>query len=150
MTMLLYMMSMMVTAQSFVVVDKNGKKTAYDVSKIDSVTFQNATHGFTLHEQRSSSADGQTTINGKSTSYNFEDVQNIFGDTEYIFANLCYTYGKDYRQKVATPVECPVSDPGYTLRNVYFFHIAPQESHLPDFGHPFRDHHIFTRADVLC
>ena len=32
MTMLLYMMSMMVTAQSFVVVDKNGKKTAYDVS----------------------------------------------------------------------------------------------------------------------
>ena len=109
MTMLLYMMSMMVTAQSFVVVDKNGKKTAYDVSKIDSVTFQNATHGFTLHEQRSSSADGQTTINGKSTSYNFEDVQNIFGDTEYIFANLDTVYvdseGQDFEFKVRSNLD---------------------------------------------
>ena len=109
MALLLSMMSMMVTAQTLVVVDKNGKKVAYDVSKIDSVTFQNATHGFTLHEQRSSSADGQTTINGKSTSYNFEDVQNIFGDTEYIFANLDTVYvdseGQDFEFKVRSNLD---------------------------------------------
>ena len=55
MALLLSMMSMMVTAQTLVVVDKNGKKVAYDVSKIDSVTFQNATPGFTLHEQEATS-----------------------------------------------------------------------------------------------
>jgi hypothetical protein len=109
MTMLLSMMSMMVTAQSFVVVDKNGKKTAYDVSKIDSVTFQNATPGFTLHEQETSSADGQTTVNGKTTSYNFADVQNISGDTEYIFANLDTVYvdceGQDFEFKVRSSLD---------------------------------------------
>lgn len=37
-------------AQSFVVVDKHGNKTAYDVSKLDSVTFQQTPPGFTVCE----------------------------------------------------------------------------------------------------
>ena len=108
MALLLSMMSMMVTAQTLVVVDKNGKKTTYDVSKIDSVTFQNATPGFTLHEQEATSAEGQTSVTGKSTQYNFADVQNVSGDNEYIFADLDTIYvdgeGQDFEFKVRSSV----------------------------------------------
>ena len=109
MALLLSMMSMMVTAQTLVVVDKNGKKIAYDVSKIDSVTFQNATPGFTLHEQEATSAEGQTTATGKTTQYNFDDVQNVSGDSEYIFADLDTIYveseGQDFEFKVRSSVD---------------------------------------------
>lgn len=109
MALLLSMMSMMVTAQTLVVVDKNGKKVAYDVSKIDSVTFQNATPGFTLHEQKATSAEGQTTATGKTTQYNFDDVQNVSGDSEYIFADLDTIYveseGQDFEFKVRSSVD---------------------------------------------
>ena len=109
MALLLSMMSMMVTAQTLVVVDKNGKKVAYDVSKIDSVTFQNATPGFTLHEQEATSAEGQTTATGKTTQYNFDDVQNVSGDSEYIFADLDTIYveseGQDFEFKVRSSVD---------------------------------------------
>ena len=108
MALLLSMMSMMVTAQTLVVVDKNGKKVAYDVSKIDSVTFQNATPGFTLHEQEATSTEGQTTATGKTTQYNFADVQNVSGDSEYIFADLDTIYvdgeGQDFEFKVRSSV----------------------------------------------
>ena len=108
MTLLLSVMSMVVMAQTFVVVDKNGKKIAYDVSKIDSVTFQSATPGFTLHEHEATSADGQTTATGKTTNYKFADVQNVSGDTEYIFANLDTVYvdseGQDFEFKVRSSV----------------------------------------------
>ena len=109
MALLLSMMSMMVTAQTLVVVDKNGKKVAYDVSKIDSVTFQNATPGFTLHEQEATSAEGQTTATGKTTQYNFDDVQNVSGDSEYIFADLDTIYveseGQDFEFKVRSNLD---------------------------------------------
>ena len=109
MALLLSMMSMMVTAQTLVVVDKNGKKVAYDVSKIDSVTFLNATPGFTLHEQEATSAEGQTTATGKTTQYNFDDVQNVSGDSEYIFADLDTIYveseGQDFEFKVRSSVD---------------------------------------------
>ena len=109
MALLLSMMSMMVTAQTLVVVDKNGKKVAYDVSKIDSVTFQNATPGFTLHEQEATSTEGQTTATGKTTQYNFDDVQNVSGDSEYIFADLDTIYveseGQDFEFKVRSSVD---------------------------------------------
>ena len=109
MALLLSMMSMMVTAQTLVVVDKNGKKVAYDVSKIDSVTFQNTTPGFTLHEQEATSTEGQTTATGKTTQYNFDDVQNVSGDSEYIFADLDTIYveseGQDFEFKVRSSVD---------------------------------------------
>ena len=40
MTLFLAMLSLVVSAQSFVVVDKNGNRITFDVSKLDSVTFQ--------------------------------------------------------------------------------------------------------------
>ena len=44
-SMWLLMLSMVATAQTFVVVDKNGNRTTYDVSKLDSVTFQQTPPG---------------------------------------------------------------------------------------------------------
>ena len=41
----------MLNAQTFVVVDKNGNKTTYDVSKLDSVTFQQNPPSFTVYEE---------------------------------------------------------------------------------------------------
>ena len=39
MTLILAMIGMVASAQTFVVVDKQGNKTTYDASKIDKVTF---------------------------------------------------------------------------------------------------------------
>ena len=54
-SMWLLMLSMVATAQTFVVVDKNGNRTTYDVSKLDSVTFQQSPPGFTVYEEASPS-----------------------------------------------------------------------------------------------
>ena len=55
----LLMLSMVATAQTFVVVDKNGNRVSYDVSRLDSVTFQQTPPGFTVYEVVSpSSSEG--------------------------------------------------------------------------------------------
>lgn len=83
MTLLFAMVGMVVSAQSIVVVDKNGKKTTYDVSKLDSVSFQSSSQGFTVHE----TAD-KANPNGKSIKYSFNDVKSLGGDPDYIFASI--------------------------------------------------------------
>ena len=76
------MLSMVVSAQSFVVVDKNGNKTTYDVTKVESVTFQSDTPGITVNE----SAD-KANPDGKSTKYTFDNLQSLAGDPDYLFAS---------------------------------------------------------------
>jgi hypothetical protein len=73
---------MVVSAQSFVVVDKNGNKTTYDVTKVESVTFQSDTPGITVNE----SAD-KANPDGKSTKYTFDNLQSLAGDPDYLFAS---------------------------------------------------------------
>ena len=83
MTLLFAMVGMVVSAQSIVVVDKNGKKTTYDVSKLDSVSFQSGTPGFTVHE----TAD-KANPNGKRTKYTFGNVNSLEGDPDYLYASI--------------------------------------------------------------
>ena len=47
-SMWLLMLSMVATAQTFVIVDKNGNRINYDVSKIEQITFQEDPPGFTV------------------------------------------------------------------------------------------------------
>lgn len=84
----LMIVSAEVMAQSFIIVDKNGKRMPYDVSKLDSVTFQMTPPGFTIYDksQKSNIEDGQlstTTIK----EYSFEEVSIISGEPNFLFSH---------------------------------------------------------------
>ena len=87
----LLMLSMVATAQTFVVVDKNGNRTSYDVSKLDSVTFQQTPPGFTVYEETSPSPSqgGETTTDPtqETTTYTFDAVQTLSGDPDFLFTH---------------------------------------------------------------
>ena len=87
----LLVLSMAATAQSFVVVDKNGNKTTYDVSKLDSVTFQQNPPSFTVYEETEPepSQGGETPAQPKQevTTFTFDEVQSFAGDPKFLFAH---------------------------------------------------------------
>lgn len=81
----------MVQAQTFVVVDKNGNRTTYDVSKLDSITFQQTPPGFTVYEEASPSPSegGETPEEPEqeTVSYTFDEVQSLSGDPDFLFSH---------------------------------------------------------------
>ena len=95
------MMSMMAAAQTFVVVDKNGNKTSYDVGTLKSVTFQQNPAGFTItdnaektkgKEEESQGDPGQgggTPAQPTPTvkTYSFDDVASLSGDPSFLFVH---------------------------------------------------------------
>ena len=98
-SMWLLMLSMVATAQTFVVVDKNGNRTTYDVSKLDSVTFQQNPPGFTVYDNSETSTstsegeEGQDPSQGGEeptptvTSYTFDEVQTFSGEPGFLFSH---------------------------------------------------------------
>ena len=87
----LLVLSMVATAQSFVIVDKQGNKTTYDVSKLDSVTFQQNPPSFTVYEETEPepSQGGETPAKPKQepTTCTFDEVQSVTGDPKFLFAH---------------------------------------------------------------
>ena len=72
----LMMLSIVAMAQSFIVVDKDGNRTAYDPAKITSVDFQITPPGFIINY------DGQAIV------YVFEEsARGFLGDPKYVFAH---------------------------------------------------------------
>ena len=92
--------SMMANAQTFVVVDKNGKSTTFDVSKLDSVTFQQDPPAFTVYEnvEETTSGSGQGSDPGQGqvtpeepvqevTTFTFDEVESFKGDPDFLFVH---------------------------------------------------------------
>ncbi len=88
-------------AQSFDVVDKHGNKTAYDVSKLDSVTFQQTPPGFTVCE-------GTPQETSKKTTYTFDNVQGFAGNPEFLFAHPDTLYVSGEEERFAVQVNTNV------------------------------------------
>lgn len=109
----LLMLSMVATAQTFVVVDKNGNRVSYDVSRLDSVTFQQTPPGFTVYEvvSPSSSEGGETPEEPiqETTAYTFDNVQSFSGDPDFLFSHPDTVYvvadGQDFKFLLRTNVE---------------------------------------------
>ena len=115
MTLFLAMLSLVVSAQSFVVVDKNGNRITFDVSKLDSVTFQQDPPAFTVYEnvEETTSGSGQGDDPGSGddpgqgqgddpgqgqgdpvepapqevTTFTFDEVASLSGDPDYLFSH---------------------------------------------------------------
>jgi len=109
----LLMLSMVATAQTFVVVDKNGNRVSYDVSRLDSVTFQQTPPGFKVYEvvSPSSSEGGETPEEPiqETTAYTFDNVQSFSGDPDFLFSHPDTVYvvadGQDFKFQLRTNVE---------------------------------------------
>ena len=108
-SMWLLMLSMVATAQTFVVVDKNGTRTAYDVSRLDSVTFQQTPPGFTIHEVVSEEGETPVEPTQETTTYTFDNVQSFSGDPDFLFSHPDTVYvvadGQDFKFQLRTNVE---------------------------------------------
>ena len=87
----LLVLSMVATAQSFVIVDKNGNKTTYDVSKLDSVTFQQNPPSFTVYkgtdQEPSQGEEAPAQPKQEATTFTFDEVQSFAGDPKFLFAH---------------------------------------------------------------
>lgn len=110
-------LSMVATAQSFIVVDKNGKRTTYDVSKLDSVSFQSSSPSFTVHE---ATDDGK----GKATKYTFDQVQNFSGDPDFLFAHPDTVYVGGEAEKFKFQFRTNV-DYTYKLSDDWLEYVSP-------------------------
>lgn len=94
-SMWLLMLSMVATAQTFIVVDKQGNRISYDVSKLDSVTFQQTPPGFTVYDTVETSNTGEEDPEQGGdedktqnvTQYTFEEVQTLAGDPDFLFSH---------------------------------------------------------------
>lgn len=96
----LLMLSMVATAQTFVIKDKNGNRVTYDVSKIEKVTFQNDPPAFTIHEMKEETTQpedpgqdpgGNPTETSEpvieQTTFVFEEVASFAGDPDFLFSH---------------------------------------------------------------
>ena len=115
-------------AQTFVIVDKNGNKISYDVSKVEKVTFQEDPPGFTVFEvkeeptkpedpsQEPGGEDpgqdpgGNPTVPViEQTTFVFEDVQTFSGDPDFLFSHPDTVFvkadGQDFRFQLRTNVD---------------------------------------------
>ena len=113
----LMMLSIAAMAQSFVIVDKDGNKITYDVSKLEQITFQNDPPGFTVYEvvEETSDASGEAGESGQSedpqvetTLYTFDEVASFAGDPDFLFAHPDTVYvgadGQDFAFQLRTNV----------------------------------------------
>lgn len=121
-TLLLAMVGMVASAQTFVVVDKQGNKITYDASKIDKVTFQDDPPGFTVHEVKEESAGTENPGTGdpgtgqgqeepivKETTFAFAEVASFSGDPDFLFAHPDTVYvdgeGENFKFQFRANVE---------------------------------------------
>lgn len=72
-------------AQTFVVVDKNGNKVSYDVSKINKIIFQEDPPGFTVYETKEAEAEAEPVV--EQTTYTFDNVQTFLGAPDFLFSH---------------------------------------------------------------
>ena len=102
-TICLVMISMMASAQTFVVVDKNGNKVSYDVGTLKSVTFQTSPAGFTVTDNAEKTKGKEDEDQGQGdpgqgggeqtepiptvTTYTFDEVESFSGDPSYLFVH---------------------------------------------------------------
>ena len=119
----LLMLSMVATAQSFVVVDKNGNRKAFDVSKLDSVTFQQDPPAFTVYENKQEEAATPSEGGGNPgsgtdpapdepdqevTTFAFDEVQSLAGNPDFLFSHPDTVYvdadGQDFSFQLRTNV----------------------------------------------
>ena len=119
----LLMLSMVAAAQSFVVVDKNGNRKAFDVSKLDSVTFQQDPPAFTVYENKQEEAatpsegggnPGSGTdpapdeLDQEVTTFAFDEVQSLAGNPDFLFSHPDTVYvdadGQDFSFQLRTNV----------------------------------------------
>ena len=85
----LFMLCSMTMAQTIKVVSTQGKTTSYDASKLDSISFNYGTRGFSVHS-------------GDSTdTYTFDKVTSLNVDSKYLFAHPDTVYVGDHTQKFA-------------------------------------------------
>ena len=112
-SMWLLMLSMVATAQTFVVVDKNGNRTTYDAGKIEKVTFQENPPGFTIFDNseqtnEAGQSEGGNVPTPTVTSYTFDEVQSFSGDPDFLFAHPDTVYvradGQDFKFQLRTNV----------------------------------------------
>ena len=106
-------------AQTLVIVDKDGNRITYDVSKLDSVTFQQSPPSFKIYEEVSSPSEGgqdPTDPNQDITTYTFDNVQTLAGDPNFLFVHPDTVYvdgeGEDFPFQLRTSVDydCTISD----------------------------------------
>ena len=95
-SMWLLVFSVAATAQSFVIKDKNGNKTTFDVSKIEQITFQDNPPAFIVHEVKEEAIrpenpgqlpDKPTETVVKETTFVFADVATFSGEPEFLFSH---------------------------------------------------------------
>ena len=85
-SMWLLMLSMVATAQTFVIKDKNGNRITYDVSKIEKVTFQDNPPAFTVFEEKEERAQSEEPVIEQIT-YLFEEVESLAGAPDFLFSH---------------------------------------------------------------
>ena len=85
-SMWLLMLSMVATAQTFVIKDKNGNSITYDVSKIEKVTFQDNPPAFTVFEEKEERAQSEEPVI-EQTTYLFEEVESLAGAPDFLFSH---------------------------------------------------------------
>lgn len=95
-SMWLLVFSMAATAQSFVIKDKNGNKTTYDVSKIEQITFQDDPPAFTVREVKEESKKPEeqgevpeepTETVVEETTFAFAEVASFSGELDFLFSH---------------------------------------------------------------
>ena len=113
-SMWLLMLSMVATAQTFVVVDKSGNRKTYDAGKIEKVTFQQTPPGFTIFDNSEQTneegqGEGGNVPTPTVTSYTFDEVQSFSGDPDFLFVHPDTIYvradGQDFKFQLRTNVE---------------------------------------------
>ena len=125
----LLMLSMVVSAQTFVVRDKKGNVVTYDVSKLDSITFQVDPPAFTVYEDTTSAPKSEEpaepsdpsnpeepsdpgtpdTPTQEITQFVFEEVESFKGDPDFLFSHPDTVYvgadGQEFNFQLRTNVD---------------------------------------------
>lgn len=116
-TLLLTMVGMVASAQTFVVVDKNGNRVTYDASKLDKVTFQDDPPSFTVYEvkddpvasEEPGSEPTQEEPVVETTTFKFDEVASFSGDPDFLFAHPDTVYvsaeAEDFKFQFRSNVE---------------------------------------------
>ena len=133
----LLMLSMVVTAQTFVVVDKNGNKTTFDVSKLEQITFQQDPPGFTIYENKDVAPDpsqgegeipgtepGEETSVVETTAFTFDEVQSFAGEPDFLFSHPDTVYVDGEGQEFAFQLRTNV-DYDYKVSDGWLKYVSP-------------------------
>jgi hypothetical protein len=111
----------MVQAQTFVIVDKNGNKITYDVSKIEQIKFQDNPPAFTVYEVKDEAQKPEDTEEPgqepteptepvvEQTTFVFEEVQSFSGEPDFLFSHPDTVYvgadAESFRFQLRTNVD---------------------------------------------